>query len=288
MSDLGGATAYLYNGRLFVKSFHTLYALHPENGKVLWAFCPYGTRHETMYSSPTGHQGRIYIGDRKGFLHCLDAAAGQTFWKFRTSRARDCEVNSTPLIASGSVMVTTNAKSAIACDPATGRLNWRQRLDALSAFGPMSWRGLLVAKARSVYFLDPHSGEIRRCLRLRNNGARFVECTPDSVIVVVKGDRPLIEMSNLVLLSKSGTERNIPIAGFCLGLRYSAEKRLLYATLYGGEIDLVHPVTADILCKLKPPGIAYPGMAHPGVKGDAIYTMTGGGHVYALKHPPIP
>jgi len=188
LSDLGRASAYLYNRRLFVNSWHTLYALLPENGKVLWAFCPYGTKHETMYSSPTGYQGRTYIGDRKGLLRCLDAATGQTLWNFRTSRAQDCAVNSTPLIASGSVMVTTNAKSAIACDPATGRLNWKQRLDALSAFGPMSWRGLLVARARSVYFLDPHSGGIRRCLKLRSDSPQFVECTPDSVIVAVKGE----------------------------------------------------------------------------------------------------
>ena len=58
---------------------------------------------------------------------------------------------------------------------------------------------------------------------------------------MVKQARPPNETSNLVLLSKSGTERNISIAGWCVGLKYSGEKRLLYATLSDGEIDLVHP-----------------------------------------------
>jgi hypothetical protein len=84
------------------------------------------------------------------------------------------------------------------------------------------------------------------------------------------------------------TDWNSPIAGFCLGLGYSGEKRLLYATLYGGKINLVHPDTADILCKLKALGIEYGGMAHPHVKGEAIYMLTGVGNVYALRHPPIP
>jgi outer membrane protein assembly factor BamB len=99
LSGLGGASTYLYNDILFAKSLHTLCALHPENGEVLWAICPYDTNHEPIYSSPTGYQDRIYIGDRKGFLHCLDAATGQTYWKFRTSPGWDCDVNSTAVIS---------------------------------------------------------------------------------------------------------------------------------------------------------------------------------------------
>ena len=104
---------------------------------------------------------------------------------------------------------------------------------------------------------------------------------------MVKWTRTPNETSNLVLLSKSGPERNISIAGFCVGLKYSGEKRLLYATLSEGEIDLAHPDTADIICKLKAPEIDYGRIGPPDVKGDAIYSLTGGTHVYALKHPPI-
>src|SRR5204863_7797488 len=57
----GGSSASVQEGKLFAKSSHTLYSLDRDSGTTLWSFSPYGADGEWIYSSPTVHQGRVYI-----------------------------------------------------------------------------------------------------------------------------------------------------------------------------------------------------------------------------------
>ena len=114
IAGFGGSAVYCVGGKLFAKSSaNTLYALDPESGIILWTFSPSGHSGETMYSSPTAHRQDIFIGDRRGILYCLDVNTGTTKWKRRTNRAKNDDVNSTPLIRSGLVIVGTNANRAV-------------------------------------------------------------------------------------------------------------------------------------------------------------------------------
>jgi outer membrane protein assembly factor BamB len=101
LGKFSGASVYFYERKLFAHSPHTLYSLHPDSGEIRWSFCPYETDGEWIYSSPTIYQGNLYIGDRKGFLHCLDSNTGATIWSKRTNGDENNDVNSTPVVVNG-------------------------------------------------------------------------------------------------------------------------------------------------------------------------------------------
>jgi outer membrane protein assembly factor BamB len=117
------ASVQLHEQRLLAHTPTTLFALNPESGETLWLFCPYGDEGESIYSSPSATENRVYIGDRKGYLHCLDADSGETIWRNLTNRAGG-DVNSTPLIVRNLVIVSTNAKTAVAYEAVSGKLAW--------------------------------------------------------------------------------------------------------------------------------------------------------------------
>ena len=149
LQKFSGASVLLHSGRMFANSPHTLYALRPDSGETLWSFCPYGTKGEWIYSSPTIYQDKLYIGDRKGLLHCLDSGTGETVWGKCTNGEGNHSVNSTPAVVNGLVIVSTNAKVVVAYEAITGEDAWEQSVDRASTFGPLLHNGLLAVAAQT-------------------------------------------------------------------------------------------------------------------------------------------
>src|SRR5512133_802799 len=100
LPPLGSDAAHSVAGILFAKTPHTLFALDPRTGRELWRFCPYGTEHESICSSPTVWNRRLFIGDRRGFLHCLSVRTGERIWSALTN-SNNADVNSTPIVVGG-------------------------------------------------------------------------------------------------------------------------------------------------------------------------------------------
>lgn len=122
VTRFGQASVCASGKSLLANTEHSIYSLRPDSGEVLWSFCPYGTAGEWIYSSPTLYKKKVYVGDRKGFLHCIDSETGKTIWRRCTSRARNNAVNSTPVVSQGLVIVSTNARMAVAYEAESGRL----------------------------------------------------------------------------------------------------------------------------------------------------------------------
>jgi len=180
LKKYGGASPYLSGGRLFAKSSNTLFALQPDSGELLWSFSPYGTDGESIYSSPSAHENRVYIGDRRGYLHCLDAESGRTMWKRQTNRAHG-DVNSTPALLDSLVKVSTNAKTVVAYDALSGKLAWKQKLDGPSTFGPLVHGNSILAVSNSLYLLSP-TGKIRRRFSWKDEKVGEADITPRSIV----------------------------------------------------------------------------------------------------------
>jgi outer membrane protein assembly factor BamB len=245
LPNLAGASVHVHNMSLFAQSSHTLYSLRPDSGEIVWSFCPYGTDGEYIYSSPSIHQGSIYIGDRRGFLHCLDVNSGEPIWRRRTNKARNDDVNSTPAIAKGLVIVATNANAVLAYEASTGKLAWRQKLDGPSVFGPLFFRRSVVVVGRqSLYLLNPETGEVEQHFAWKGNDIAFAESTPRNVMVALRGPSPPKGNSDVVLLNQSGIQRTAVLDAYCLFFRYAAETRLIYASHLHG-VDLCHPDTVN-------------------------------------------
>jgi hypothetical protein len=294
VGKFANASVYLHNGRLFAKSSNTLFALHPDSARILWSFSPYGTDGEIIYSSPTAIEDRVYIGDRKGYLHCLDAVNGTTIWKRRTNRTRNDDVNSTPLVIDGLVIVTTNAKTALAYHAGSGKLAWKQQLDAPSTFGPLTYQGSIVAVSDSVSIIGP-TGRVQRRFSWRDENLQQVETTPRSIVVTFwpaslweKPDpskKP--EPGRLRLIRpESGTERMCSVRESCSSIRYAPVTRLLYLSHLSG-IDLLHATKGTVLCRLKTSEDPRNGVGLVDVRDKKIFALTGDGCVHALRHPPL-
>ncbi|MBV8052419.1 MAG: PQQ-like beta-propeller repeat protein, partial [Acidobacteriaceae bacterium] len=254
LPKFAGASVYFNAGRLFAKCPHTLYALSPDSGEILWSFSPCGEQGEWIYSSPAVHQGSLYIGDRRGYLHCLDAESGRARWKQRTNTAANASVNSTPILHDGLVIVPTNASLVVAYEWQTGKPAWHQPVDGPSVFGPLLHKELLVVVAvESVYFLDPSTGSTRQHFQWKGDKIAFAESTPHNVLVGLHGTGPARGSSQVILLNESGVYGNTKLSGFCLHSRYSNETRTVYVSHLQG-VDLCVPESMAVICRLATSG----------------------------------
>ncbi|MGA7623693.1 MAG: PQQ-binding-like beta-propeller repeat protein [Candidatus Acidiferrales bacterium] len=280
---LVGAAVYLSGGKLFAKNAHTLYALEPESGELRWSFCPYGTAHERIYSSPTLYRNRVFIGDRCGFLHCLDAGSGQLIWRQRTNRAKNGDVNSTPVVMKGLVIVGTNARRAVAYDAESGELAWIRRLDGPSVFGPLIYRDFVVLVTDSIYLLKAADGKVSRHFGWKGKRVSAAGTSDENIVGVLRGKLPPYEESQVVGFNEIGIQFSTSYRAFCPYLRCVPKSKLIYISHLQG-LDLCRSGNGEVASKIKLSGQGH-GVGLVDVKQSTIYALTGKGHVYALRHP---
>jgi hypothetical protein len=277
-----GADSVDFNaGRVLARTATTLRALNSASGDVLWSFCPYGESGETIYSKPTVHRGRVYIGDRYGYLHCLDARTGRPIWKALTSRAKNNDVNSTPLIVGTRVIVTTNAKRAVAYDARSGRREWITKLDGASAHGPHKSGRLIAAISDSVYFLTEEGRVVRR-VPFRGRMLMHAVASRNKVFVEVANPKdPLAERVTAAVAGK-GEGWEIRHKLFCVSLAHSNEAKLVFLCHMNG-IEARRAGTGRLAYEIV--GGGENRFAPIETKGGVIYALEDSGVVQALRQP---
>lgn len=281
----GDSAVHLAQGRLFAKTANTLYAIEPKTGKTIWSFCPYGDSGESIYSEPTIYRNSLFMGDRRGYLHCLNSQTGKTRWKQLTNRAKNCDLNSTPIVVNGLVIVGTNANIAVAYDARTGKRVWARRLDGPSILGPLLCRGLLAVFTHSTYLLRPKDGEVVRRFSWKGDGITHADCMPKDILVILGGYRSPNGTVRLVGLNETGIRFAVTSRTFVASLHYAAETKLIYVSHLHG-IDVRRPERGDIAYKIER-RTSLGGNGPVDVKRNAIHVLTDDGYVYALRHPGI-
>ena len=283
ITNFAGSSVSVRDGTLLAKSSHTLYALDRDSGATLWSFSPYGPEGESIYSSPTVHQGRVHIGDRRGFLHCLDLNTGEAIWKELTNESQNHDVNSTPLISGELVIVATNANCVVAYEAAMGRQAWKEQVDGPSILGPVLFGDSVVVAAESLYLLNPENGVAHRHFEWKRKRPNFVECTSDMVLVALRKDGPPNGELGLEFVNRSGIQHSATLFGYCAHFRFCHEKKLLYVSGLRG-LDICDPATAECVYRIASDDDRG-GAGLVDVKKETIYALTGSGCVYALRHP---
>jgi outer membrane protein assembly factor BamB len=74
LNSFASSSVFVHGRILYATSVQTLYALDPKSGRTRWEFSPKQRPGEWIYSQPAVKAGRVFIGDRCGYLHCLEAA----------------------------------------------------------------------------------------------------------------------------------------------------------------------------------------------------------------------
>ncbi len=283
ISKLGGSAVYLVNEILFAKTAQTLFALDPQAGKTIWSFCPYGESGEWIYSDPAVSGHRLFIGDRRGYIHCLDSRTGQTLWGQLTSAGKKRDVNSTPVIVEDLVIVGTNASVAAAYDVKSGRQAWAQELDGPSAIGPLLLRDFVTLIANSVYFLNPSDGKILSKFSWKDDGVSAADCTLQDIVCVLRGAWPPKGVSTLVSLDERGIRYTKTFAAYGSHIHCVDETKSVYFSHFEG-INVLSQADGATRCKI---GLqdAHGEVGPVDVADNRTYALTGGGCVYALRHP---
>jgi outer membrane protein assembly factor BamB len=97
-------------------------------GGVQWRFQTGGM----VQSSPTLHDGMVYVGSGDGNLYALDPRTGEERWRFAAGRA----ITSSPAVAQGLVFVGSRDNTVYAVSAATGAQRWKL---TTGADLPLAW-----------------------------------------------------------------------------------------------------------------------------------------------------
>jgi hypothetical protein len=265
---------------LYAKTPHTLYALDPGTGRLVWKFSPYGPDGETMYSAPSVKNGRLFIGDRNGYLHALDALSGRPLWRVLTSPAMNNAVNGPPFIQGGRVFVAANAGRFLALEAATGSIVWNLRLGH-SCINEIVVcpDAFVVLTGKTLNWIDRRSGKLlaQQTLPRRRHSFGLAARKRNLVITTYsdgRGGHELLGFRDGRLLF---TKRHD-----CTSLRW-LPSGLLVETRYDG-IGILNPATGEQLHNIEFHEACE--AAKPAEYEGHLYLLTVAGAVLALRWPP--
>jgi outer membrane protein assembly factor BamB len=236
------------DGILFAKSARTLYAFNPKTGGIHWEFTPYPQPGEWMYSQPAVGSGRVFIGDRAGDFHCLDARTGKPIWRRRVSRS--AQVNATALVA-GSRVITANNAGAVVCYAArTGETIWRRRIEGPCARELLRLGSNVIVGANSLYGLDTKTGAVRFKIGFPQKAVNSVTVAQKRLIAVFGPgsgvpDRNASRGYELVNIDRGRVIARRPVSG--IGALGTYADIGLVVRLDGSSIEFIDPSTGAAL-----------------------------------------
>ncbi|BBM83750.1 PQQ-like beta-propeller repeat protein [Candidatus Uabimicrobium amorphum] len=152
------------------------YCIAVKNGEVVWkkVIGPYfysriGSGPRT---TPTIHEGRLYIVGAYGDFHCLDAKTGKTLWNFNILRKFKTKnlkwgMCSSPVIYKHMLLYNVggnNGNSIVALDQKTGNTLWQSGSDSASYATPTIAKicgedQAIFFTGNGLYTVDPNNGK---------------------------------------------------------------------------------------------------------------------------------
>jgi outer membrane protein assembly factor BamB len=162
ISDPTGATPSVWGDMLFVGTQGAaVLAIDWRAGEVVW-IRRQSQRQLPYQSSPAvdgsegGAAGRIVIGGRDKFVHCLDAATGEAVWEFATKG----RVDSSPLLMGGRVYVGSADGRVYGIDLASGEEAWNYEAGGKFSASPSVADGrMVIGSSDGVLYCFGSSGE---------------------------------------------------------------------------------------------------------------------------------
>jgi len=118
-------------GIVYVAAYDDLYAIDETTGAQLWTV-DVNTGSSSFNvgdRGPTVSDGKVYVGDKEGFLWCLNATNGQEIWHWPTAIPPG-DINTNPVVANGRVYFGTDDGASgnnylVALNATTGAQEWQ-------------------------------------------------------------------------------------------------------------------------------------------------------------------
>lgn len=111
---------------VYIATWHgSIFALDRNRGTRRWVYSLNRVRNQNVVDGVGGSMalanGRLYVGDYRGLILCIDAVHGKVIWSFATG----AQILGTPVVTSGQVYVGSDDGYFYALDTRTGRPVWR-------------------------------------------------------------------------------------------------------------------------------------------------------------------
>jgi outer membrane protein assembly factor BamB len=135
-----GASPALMDGAAFYGTFENeVLSVNLSTRRLRWRYRN-PQRQFPFYSSAGAVEGRIVLGGRDKYVHCIDARTGRALWTFAT-KAR---VESSPALASGRVFIGSNDGHFYVLDFYTGAKLWEFEAGSALSASPAIASGRIV------------------------------------------------------------------------------------------------------------------------------------------------
>ncbi len=290
LGQFGAASVHAAGGNLYARSSTTLYALAPATGEIRWRFTPIPDHPETVYSSPVVRGRRLFLGDRDGFLHCLETDTGRRLWSVQAPGAPDAQINCTPAVHGETVIVSLAHRpgQAAAFRCADGEVVWTTDLDGPSAGELLIVGGSVLVEAGNVLFrLDAETGAVGDRYRWPSWEIRGI-CALDSRFAVIAAAASPKAATSLLHFGPPSRGPSLEIPDLGVSAYWSRRTGHLYVKSFK-NVFVVEPDGSEFHALIR-----YDldtSIRHPILGGvadadrDRIYVLSDVGTLYALKHP---
>jgi hypothetical protein len=242
-----------------------------------------------MYSAPVVDNGRLFIGDRRGYLHARDAKTGHRIWKLLTSRAENNDVNGPPLVRGDRVYVATNAGRFLCIDAATGKIHWNLYLRNPSINEILVHDNVaIICDMVALNWVDIESGILlaRKSLP-RQSYLKGVASKGLDLFVAISSDSKKVSSSEGTLFGFHGSDLVFekPHNSGLTSLSWLSTSQLLECRYDG--LGILNPKDGSRLQTLEFPDLMYfDPVGIPTEHGNRLYGVSNRGIVFALRWPP--
>ena len=142
----------------FLSGEERVYALDASTGRWRWQYDRESPEGFTVRGrgAPLWYQHQVYVGFADGSLVSLAALSGEVTWQkpLAEEGKRFTDVDTTPLVAEGTLYAAAYTGGVYALDPKDGSQRWHYDLDGVSSLAVFSGRVILSSSKTGVHCLD--------------------------------------------------------------------------------------------------------------------------------------
>lgn len=277
----------------------TLYAIRVETGEKIRVGEDWWDRplESTAFGTPLLHEGKLYVGDAKGYLYVLDAQTGKEESRVQLKRGTQCS----PVLHEGILYIGDESGHVTAIDTQTLKEKW-----LVNTKWPIRAPITLYPEQNMLYVLTAQPSLY--ALRIRDGSVLWphpvpgVGGAPTAAPIVWESPRgPLLYIARgntlLCMNAISGRDKwkvNIGDLGSRRAMRIVGSPALVPDEEGGGALLYVACDDKSIMCfnalngaptwkgTLPPLQLAHPPKSSPVVTRNAVFVSAQGGFLYAL------
>jgi len=140
-------------GTVYIATWHgRIFALNRADGTKRWVYSLNTKSPQNIVDGVSGSMalanGRLYVGDYRGVISCIDVLHGKLDWRFATG----AQILATPVVTAGQVYIGSGDGNFYALDTQTGRPAWRYVTGEIRASASLAHGHLYIGSLNGMLY----------------------------------------------------------------------------------------------------------------------------------------